>query len=194
MKSFRPGAGRRKAAAVSLAAAASLLVPAPAPAAADAAAETNAFCHIDVPQVTVTPGFSSVPVRGTGASGPGANIRCLGTIQGHQVLADPGPLTVTFDYGTGPLSSITQGDTCLTGSGDGVVSATVTAVDGTVIDLTGPIHFSFVGPLATFYGHFGSVAYAGLAEPIPDLSTIQDCLVTPITKFSIRGQIVLKNV
>lgn len=194
MKPSVRGAGRRKAAAVSLAAAALLLVPGPAPARADVPGRTEAFCHIDVPQVTVTPGFSSVPVRGTGASGEGANIRCLGTIDGHQVLGDPGPLSVTFDYGTGPLSSVTQGDTCLIGSGDGVVSATVTAVDGTAIDLTGPIHFSFVGPLATFYGHFGTRAYAGLGEPIPDLSTIQDCLVTPITRFSIRGQMALKDV
>ncbi|MGH2690258.1 MAG: hypothetical protein ACRDKW_15845 [Actinomycetota bacterium] len=192
MKSFRRGAGRRRTAAVSLAAAASLLVPA-APVAAGPAGETQALCHIDAPEVTVTPGFSSVPVRGTGASGPGANIRCVGTIQGHTVLGDPGPLSVTFDYGTGPLSSVTQGDTCLIGSGDGVVTATVTAIDGTVIDLTGPIHFSFVGPLASFYGHFGTLAYAGVGEPIPDLSTIQDCLMTPITRFSIRGQIALKD-
>ncbi|MGH2721265.1 MAG: hypothetical protein ACRDJO_06635 [Actinomycetota bacterium] len=194
MKPSVRGAGRREAACVSLVAAASLLVAVPAPAHADVPGGTNAFCHIDVPQVTVAPGFSSVPVQGTGASGEGATIRCVGTIDGHQVLADPGPLSVTFDYGTGPLSSVTQGDTCLIGSGDGVVNATVTAVDGTTIELTGPVHFSFIGPLATFYGHFGTRAYAGLGEPIPDLSTIQDCLGTPITKFSIRGQIALKDV
>jgi hypothetical protein len=187
---------RTRAAAVSFLAAASTLVAAPRPAAAatPATADSNALCHIDVPQVTVTPGFSSVPAQGTGASGPGATIRCIGSIEGHKLVGDPGPLSVEFGYGTGPLSSLTAGDTCLLGSGDGVVTASVTTIDGTVLSLSGPIHFLFVGPVATFYGHFGSLAYAGVGEPLPDLSRVQDCLGTPITQFSIRGQLAMKNI
>lgn len=155
--------------------------------------ETHAICHVDVPQVTVTPGFSAKPGRGTGQSGAGATMRCVGTIRGVAVLGAPGPVTVTFSYGNGALSSLTAGDTCLVGSGDGTVSATLSNVKGEPIVLTGPIHFGFLGPLAPFYGHFGELVYAGLGEPLPDLSTIPDCLTTPLTTFSIRGQFALKS-
>jgi hypothetical protein len=164
-----------------------------APPAQAAEPPTQALCHVDVPHVTVTPGFSATPAKGTGQSGDDATIRCAGTIRGATVVADPGPLTVTFTYGGGPLSSLTAGDTCLAGSGDGTVSAIIPTVKGEPIALTGPIHFGFLGPLAPFYGHFEDLMYAGLGEPVPDLSVLQDCLTTPLTKFSIRGQFGLKN-
>jgi hypothetical protein len=186
----RRGAGRAMALIAAMAAAAVMIAPAPVQAAPE---ETKALCYVDVPEITVTPGFSATPATGTGTSGPGATIRCVGKIRGADTVGDPGPLTVTFSYGTGPLSSVTQGDTCLLGSGDGTVSATVPMVDGNAVVLEGPIHFGFLGPVAGFHGHFGDLVYAGIGEPLPDLSSVQDCITTPITKFSIRGQFGMKN-
>jgi hypothetical protein len=165
-------------------------IPGPAQAAEPA---TQAVCHVDVPHVTVTPGFSATPAKGTGQSGDGATIRCVGTIRGVTLVGDPGPATVTLVYGSGALSSLTAGDTCLLGSGDGTLSAIVPTLKGEPITLTGPIHFGFLGPLAPFYGHFENLVYAGLGEALPDLSVPQDCLTTPLTKFSIRGQFGLKS-
>jgi hypothetical protein len=145
--------------------------------------------------VTVAPGFGATPSTGTGQSGAGGTIRCVGTIRGVTVAADPGPLSVTFTYGSGPLSSLTQGDTCLAGSGDGTVSATIPVLQGNPLIVSGPIHFGFLGPIATYYGHLGEIVFAGIGEPLPDLSSnpAPNCLTTPITRFSIRGQFGLKN-
>ena len=66
-------------------------------------------------------------------------------------------------------------------------------VGGSPVVLEGPIHFGFLGPLAGFHGHFDDLVYAGIGEPLPDLSSVQDCITTPITKFSIRGQFGMKN-
>ena len=177
-----------------MALAATLVIPHAAQA-ADPTPETHAACYVDVPQVTVTPGFGSSPDTGTGQSGPGGTIRCIGTIRGARVVSDPGPLSVTFTYGTGPLSSLTKGDTCLAGSGDGTVSATVPVLQGQPVILTGPIHFGFLGPIGSYYGHFGEIMFAGIGESLPDLSAnpTPNCLTTPITKLSIRGQFGLKN-
>jgi hypothetical protein len=122
-------------------------------------------------------------------------MRCIGTIRGVTVAGDQGPLSVTFAYGTGPLGSLTKGDTCLAGSGDGTVSATVPLLQGQPVVLSGPIHFGFLGPIAAYYGHFGEIVFAGIGEALPDLSAnpAPNCLTTPITKFSIRGQLGLKN-
>ena len=181
------------AALMSIGALSTALVAIPSPARAAAEPPTQAICHVDVPHVTVTPGFSATPAKGTGQSGDGATIRCAGTIRGVSVVGDPGPLTVTFTYGSGALSSLTGGDTCLAGSGDGTLSAIVPTIKGEPIVLTGPVHFAFLGPLAPFYGHFDNLMFAGLGEPLPDLSAVQDCLTTPLTRFSIRGQFGLKN-
>jgi hypothetical protein len=170
-----------------------IVVTPPAASAQTAEPPTQAICHVDVPQVTMTPGLSATPAKGSGQSGSGSTIRCVGTLRGVTLAGDPGPLTVTFTYGNGPLSSLTGGDTCLGGSGDGTVSAIVPTIRGESVSLTGPIHFGFLGPLASFYGHFDNLVFAGIGEPVPDLSTVQDCLTTPITKFSIRGQFGLKN-
>jgi hypothetical protein len=186
---------RRRLAPVGIAGIAAALVtlPLPARAAPPPPALTQAVCHVDVPQVTVSPGFSATPAKGTGTSGAGATIRCFGTVQGASVVGDPGALSVTFTYGTGALSSLTGGDTCLAGSGDGTVSALIPTIKGPLVLLQGPIHFGFLGPVATFYGHFGDVVFAGIGEPLPDLGTPFDCLGKPLTRFSIRGQFGMKD-
>lgn len=157
--------------------------------------ETQAVCHIEVPQVTITPGLDATPRTGTGQSAAGATIRCVGTIRGLTVAADPGPVLVSFTYGNGIGSSLLGGDTCLAGSGDGTVSATVPTMTGPPLVLSGPIHFGFLGPLASYYGHFGEILFAGIGEPLPDLSNATgNCLSGPMTEFSVRGQLGLKSI
>jgi hypothetical protein len=160
------------------------------------APQTQAVCYVEVPQVTVTPGFDATPRTGTGQAGAGATIRCAGTVRGRTVAADPGPVQVGFTYGNGVGSSILGGDTCLAGSGDGTVTATIPAMTGPPMVLTGQIHFGFLGPLASYYGHFGEILFAGIGEVLPDLSTAAtaNCLSGPVTKLSIRGQMGLKNI
>jgi hypothetical protein len=170
-----------------------LVAPGTAQAAPGGPNETKAVCHVEVPQVKATPGFSATPVTGTGTSAPGATILCFGKIRGAAVVGDPGPLAVSFEYGTGPLSSLTGGATCLAGSGDGTVFAALPDVEGNPIILKGPILFGFLGPVAAFHGHFDDLVFAGVAEPLPDLAGVPNCVTTPITAFSIRGQFGMKN-
>lgn len=146
-----------------------------------AAAQTGAVCSVSG-SIELDPGVSMTPSQGTFSGS--ATMRCTGTVSGRG-LAGPGTISYAGTYGAGPFADPQGGNTCLAGSGDATFTATLRAVDGDWVVVSGSFHADAIVPLSLDLGSSGDgVRLAGvvLTQPVSG-----DCLTTTMTRGAIAG-------
>ncbi|HKY76442.1 MAG TPA: hypothetical protein VJS45_09890 [Acidimicrobiia bacterium] len=131
--------------------------------------------------VSLSPGLSLVPSTGEFTSGgETGTVSCDGVVRGVRPVG-PGTLGVVGRYGTN------DPDTCLDGEGEGRFSFTFPTADGEG-RRSNVFAFSF-GLLRALTGgpsgEFSGQGFSGTIEVQPEEG---NCLVTPVTRVSIRGQ------
>lgn len=153
-----------------------------------AAGPTAAVCEY-VRHDTADPGFGRTPSQGRGAGS--GELRCVGQVGGRELSAEPGTFTFDYGYGTGAVSGA-QGDTCIYGSGDGIVSVVLPLADGETLALEGPANFVFAGLAGEVDGKLGDATFVAVEEFALEPDHLEEnCAMNPIVHFIAVGQVVV---
>ena len=160
--------------------------------AALASGGSAAVCGVTA-HMTLSPGLSMTPSSGVfgtyqdigqnRAPSPGT-ITCAGELDGAAVTG-PGQVWVSGSYGTGALSGLQNGDTCIQGSGSAEVKVQVPTSAG-VKTLFGQISIVTAGTTGAASGSVGGATAGQLFQFSADPG--QDCVNTPVTGLSVSAQ------
>ena len=151
-----------------------------------AQAASAGSCAIDA-AVSITPGVSMTPTRGT-VAGSGGTIACVGVFNGVKV-AGKGTLSVSGNYGNGTTSRLQGGDTCGQGSGGGSLTAVLPKVGGGMLRVVGSFKFVRVGAAVAVNGTIAGAAFAGGLGFAPPPS--QNCARVRVTKATVAGTVAI---